>query len=148
MKRVAFLIALTLSLSVSYGQVTDAVKAQEVISIANSHDFGTIRHGRPVTYTFEFTNTGKEAFKIENVSASCGCTTPEWSKELVAPGASSSITVGYNAASEGKFEKSVTIFYNSGKTKTIYIKGEVGKPMPSVPVNTSVQLLKQTNNKD
>ena len=148
MKRVAFLIALTLSLSVSYGQVTDAANAPEVISIASSHDFWSIRHGRPVTYTFEFINTGKEALKIENVSASCGCTTPVWSKDLVAPGAKSSITVGYNAASEGPFEKSVTIFYNSGKTKTIYVKGEVGKPMPSVPVNTSVQLLKQTNNKD
>jgi hypothetical protein len=111
-----------------------------------SFDFGKIPQSRPVTHVFEFTNNGKEPLKVENVQASCGCTTPEWSKEAVAPGASASIKVGYNAAAEGPFSKTVTIFYNGNQTKTVVISGTVYKaPATSAPVNASISLLKQTN---
>jgi hypothetical protein len=111
-----------------------------------SHDFGKIPQSRPVTHTFEFTNNGKEALKLENVQASCGCTTPEWSKDPIEPGATSSIKVGYNAASEGPFSKTVTIFYNGNQMKTLVISGTVYKtPATSAPSNPSVSLLKQTN---
>lgn len=126
------------------GQVLAKAPA-DPIQMAESHDFGSIKKGRPVTYTFQFVNTGNEPLKLENVAASCGCTTPEWSPEPVAPGKSGSVKVGYNAAVEGVFEKSVTIVYNGGKTKTIYVKGKVEPPLPSVPENSSVQLLKQSN---
>lgn len=118
---------------------------QEPLQIKESHDFGNIRKGRPVNYVFSLQNTGTEALKLENVAASCGCTTPVWSPEPIAPGKSGSITVGYNAAVEGPFEKSITIVYNGGKTKTIYVKGKVEQAIPSVPLNSSVQLLKQSN---
>ncbi|RYF96326.1 MAG: DUF1573 domain-containing protein, partial [Chitinophagaceae bacterium] len=68
-----------------------------------THDFGKIPQSRPVTYNFEFKNNGKEPLILENVQASCGCTTPEWSKEPVEAGATSTIKVGYNAAAEGQF---------------------------------------------
>lgn len=111
-----------------------------------SHDFGKIPQSRPVTHVFEFTNNGKEALKLENVQASCGCTTPEWSKEPIEPGATSSIKVGYNAASEGPFSKTVTVFYNGNQMKTLVISGTVYKaPATSAPANASVSLLKQTN---
>ncbi len=126
------------------GQVLAKAPA-DPIKMAEFHDFGSIKKGRPVTYTFQFINTGNEPLKLENVAASCGCTTPEWSPEPVAPGKSGSVKVGYNAAVEGVFEKSVTIVYNGGKTKTIYVKGKVEQPLPSVPENSSVQLLKQSN---
>ncbi|WP_082038042.1 DUF1573 domain-containing protein [Flavihumibacter solisilvae] len=115
------------------------------LEISAAHDFGTIRHGRPVHYTFTLINRGTDSLRIEQVSASCGCTTPEWSKDPVPPRGTGAIKVGYNAAAEGIFEKTVTIVYNQGKSKTIVIKGQVGKPMSSAPVNSSVQLLKQTN---
>ena len=115
------------------------------LEISTVHDFGTIRHGRPVHYTFTLTNRGNDSLRIEQVAASCGCTTPQWSKEPVPPRGTGAITVGYNAAAEGFFEKTVTIVYNQSKSKTIVIKGQVGKPMSSAPVNSSVQLLNQTN---
>ena len=118
---------------------------KEPLQITETHNFGTIRRGRPVTHVFQFVNTGTEPIRLENVAASCGCTTPQWSPEPVAPGKSGSITVGYNAATEGEFEKSITLIYNGGKTKSIYVKGKVEPPVPSVPLNSSVQLLKQTN---
>lgn len=106
-------------------------------------DFGKIPQGKPVTHTFQFTNTGKTSFTLENVQASCGCTTPEWNKNPVAPGQTASIIVGYNAASEGVFSKPVTITYNGNLTKQINIRGEVWKtPTSSAPENAAVNSLK------
>ena len=109
-----------------------------------THDFGKIPQGRPAHHVFEIVNTGTSPLKLENVQASCGCTTPDWSKEAIAPGASSKITVGYNAYAEGSFEKTVTILYNQGQTRLLVIKGTVYKAPPSsAPENSSVKFLKQ-----
>ena len=124
-----------------------APAAVEILGLKeNGFDFGKIPQGRPVTHVFEFTNNGKEPLKLESVQASCGCTTPEWSKDPVEPGASANIKVGYNAAAEGPFTKTVTIAYNGNQVKTITISGTVYKaPATSAPVNASISLLKPTN---
>jgi hypothetical protein len=112
----------------------------------SSYSFGKIPQGRPVIHIFEIVNTGTKPLMLENVQASCGCTTPEWSREAISPGATASIKVGYNAYSEGHFNKTVTIFYNNGQTKALIISGEVYKvPATAAPENASVQFLKQTN---
>jgi hypothetical protein len=106
-------------------------------------DFGKIPQGKPVTHIFKFTNTSDQPFALENVQASCGCTTPEWNKDTVAAGATAVIKVGYNAANEGPFNKQVNITYNGNQTKQIIIKGEVWKtPETSAPVNTTLNTLK------
>ncbi len=111
------------------------------------HDFGKIPQGKPVYYFFEIANSGTTPLKLDNVQASCGCTTPEWNREAIAAGASDKIKVGYNAAAEGNFEKYITITYNGNQTKQIKIKGTVWKaPVGSAPTNASVQILKQQNN--
>jgi hypothetical protein len=108
---------------------------------SSEHDFGKIAQGKPVTYVFEVTNAGKTAFKIENVQASCGCTTPEWEKDkAIEPGTNSKINVGYNAAAEGPFNKTITVTYNGGQTKVLTIKGEVFKtPAASAPSNAATK---------
>jgi len=124
-----------------------AVKAVEVLGLKETgFDFGKIPQSRPVTHIFEFTNNGKERLKLENVQASCGYTTPEWSKDPVEPGATASIKVGYNAAVEGPFTKTVSIFFNGNQVKTITISGTVYKaPATSAPVNASISVLKPSN---
>ncbi|MDP4213960.1 MAG: DUF1573 domain-containing protein [Bacteroidota bacterium] len=126
---------------------TDQNPKEDILLLKeSSHQFGKIPQGRPVTHTFEIVNNGKEPLLLENVQASCGCTTPEWSREPIAPGATAPIKVGYNAYAEGHFNKTVTIFYNNGHTKALTIIGEVYKlPPTSAPENASVQFLKQTN---
>jgi hypothetical protein len=128
-------------------KATDQTSKEDVLLIKEtSHQFGKIPQGRPVTYVFDVVNTGKEPLLLENVQASCGCTTPEWGRAPIAPGATAPIKVGYNAYAEGHFNKTVTIFYNNGHTKTLTIIGEVYKlPVTSAPENASVQFLKQTN---
>lgn len=120
-------------------KLADALKIKET-----SHDFGQIPQGKPVYYFFEITNTGSMPLKLDNVQASCGCTTPEWNKEPIPAGGTDKIKVGYNAASEGNFDKYITITYNGNQTKQITIKGMVWKAPPgSAPANQSVQFLKQ-----
>ncbi len=110
------------------------------------HDFSRIPQGKPVYYDFEIVNTGKEPLKLNDVHASCGCTTPEWSPEPIAPGATAKIKVGYNAAAEGYFEKFITITYNTNQTEQLKIKGTVWKaPQGSAPANDSVEFLKKQN---
>jgi len=117
----------------------------EVLTMKESeYDFGKIPQGKPVIHVFEIANKSKDSLKITNVQASCGCTTPEWDRDkTVAPGGTTKITVGYNAASEGPFTKPVTISYNGTFTKVIFIKGEVWKTPPaSAPENKAVGDLK------
>ena len=113
---------------------------EELLLVKETFDFGKIPQGKPVTHNFEITNIGKTSYKLENVAASCGCTTPQWDKEkVINAGEKSSITVGFNAASEGPFTKPVTITYNGNQTKIITIKGEVWKtPAASAPGNAAL----------
>jgi len=126
-------------------QKTDQQTPADPLAVKEDlHDFGTIPQGKPVYYFFEIVNNGTVPLKLENVQASCGCTTPEWNKEPIAAGSADKIKVGYNAAVEGPFEKFITITYNGNQTKQIRINGAVWKaPAGSAPANSSVQFLKQ-----
>ena len=107
-----------------------------------SFDFGKIVQGKPVIHGFQITNITNAPLTIENVQASCGCTTPEWSKEPIAAGDASIIRVGYNAAAPGYFEKTITIQYE-GATSLLTIKGTVWKtPEQPAPFNKSIAFLK------
>lgn len=92
-----------------------------------THDFGKIPQGKPVTYEFKFTNTGDEPLIISNVESTCGCTVPKYTTTPVLKGKSGSITVTFNAASvQPSFSKAVTIKSNARTpNKLLYIKGEV-----------------------
>ena len=125
--------------TVTSAATDDVLKLKEL-----EHDFSTIPQGKPVYYSFEIKNTGKTELKLDNVQASCGCTTPEWSRDAIAAGGTAVIKVGYNAAAEGPFDKFITITYNTNQTKQIRIKGTVWKaPEGSAPANPSLDLLKK-----
>jgi hypothetical protein len=120
-------------------------KAQDVLEVkATTYDFGKIPQGKPAYHFFEVVNTGTTPIKLDNVTATCGCTTPEWNQDPIQPGASTRIKVGYNAAAEGFFEKYITLTYNGNTTKQLTIKGNVWKaPVGSAPANSPIQFLKQ-----
>ena len=120
-----------------------AVPEESLLLKENEFDFGKIPQGKPVTHIFEFTNTGNIPFALDNVQASCGCTTPEWNKdEIIQPGKTAIIKVGYNAAAPGPFNKTITVTYNGNQTKQLFIKGEVWNiPAESAPANTAIKSL-------
>jgi len=106
---------------------------------AETHDFGTLQEGDPAEAEFIFTNTGKKPLIIQNVQPGCGCTTPFWSKEPVAPGKTGVIKAAYGTKGRvGAFNKPITVTSNGGTT-VLYIKGTVEKaPEGSVPQNSSM----------
>lgn len=115
-----------------------AMGQQPVMTFTKTeHDFGKINEadGR-VTTVFEFKNEGMTPLVLSNVRASCGCTTPKWTREPVEPGQTGQITVTYNPNGRpGRFQKTITITSNATEaTKRLYIKGEV-IPKPAKPVD-------------
>jgi hypothetical protein len=147
MKKI-LLIAFSL-IAVITGKAQTETSPSEVLALKETaFDFGKIPQGKPVYHVFEIINKSDKPLKLDNVSASCGCTTPEWSREEIAPGGTSVIKVGYNAAAEGHFEKTITITHSTNQNKVLIIKGEVWKaPAGAAPTNTSISFLKHQINK-
>ncbi len=101
-------------------------------------DYGTIEHNSEPFREFKFTNVGKEPLIISNAVGSCGCTTPDWPKEPIKPGASAVIKVRYATDRVGAFEKTITLTSNADTpSKVIKIKGVV-KPDPTPAPTTTV----------
>ena len=91
--------------------VTDGLP--KIKFVEETHDFGNIKEGTQATFEFKFMNTGNAPLILESVQASCGCTTPEWSREPIAPGHSGKVIATYNSASRpGPFSKTITVKYN------------------------------------
>lgn len=102
-------------------------KADSMIAVnQQTHDFGKVKQGIPVTYEFQLTNKTKEAIVVENTWASCGCTTPEKIVEPIQPGKTVKLKVQYNAAAVGPINKDVYIkLAGADQPKTVHITGEV-----------------------
>jgi hypothetical protein len=95
---------------------------------ATSHNFGKIQEvDGPVSHVFEFTNTSRTPMLIEFISVSCGCTTPEYSREPILPGKSGRIKVTYDPTGRpGAFNSSVVVTSNERRDQvSLTIQGEV-----------------------
>jgi len=138
-----FAVGQTNTISTIKDDKTTTVAAETLSLTETEYNFGKIPQGKPVTHVFTFTNSGNTPLTINTILTSCGCTTPEYSRDAVPAGESANITVGYNAMAEGGFTKQITITYNGSQTKIINIKGEVWKtPNTSAPENAGINLLK------
>lgn len=108
--------------------LASAQKKAVISSDSIVHDFGTIvENAGKVSHTFTIKNTGDAPLVITRVIASCGCTTPEWTKEPIAPGKTGEIKVTYNPAGRlGAFNKTISIYSNGKEGSFIMnIKGKV-----------------------
>jgi hypothetical protein len=113
-------VALFVFVAVGYAQ-------KGVLKFATeTHDFGKVEQGKPVTHVFEFKNTGTDPVVISDAQASCGCTKPSWTREPIMPGKTGNVSATFNAAAAGPFNKSVTVTSNAEAGQTVlYLKGEV-----------------------
>ena len=126
MKKILFMCLATISL---FGFSSFQEKSAEFKFVDETHDFGKISQGKPVSFVFKFTNVGNEPLIISAVESTCGCTVPSIEPKQGTPimkGQSGAITITFNAAVAAPFTKFVKISSNS-KTplKMLYIKGEV-----------------------
>ncbi len=94
------------------------------------HNFGEFKESDGLKiYVFNFTNTGGQPLVLHRVNASCGCTTPSWTKRPIPPGGSGTIKVTFNPANRpGNFNKTITVSSNAeNSTAVLRITGKVLK---------------------
>jgi hypothetical protein len=95
-----------------------------------THDFGKIIQGEKVTYAFKFENTGTSNLIISDVSSSCGCTVPSFTKDPVKPGETGLLKVTFESENRKGFQnKTVTVVSNTQPNTTILkIKAKIVEP--------------------
>lgn len=125
MKQVIFIF---MAILLATGMVSAQEKKAVIAADVTTHDFGTIKEADgKASHTFIVKNTGDAPLVITRVIASCGCTTPEWTKEPIEPGKTGEIKITYDPKDRpGPFAKTISV-YSNGKTGSyiLTIKGNV-----------------------
>lgn len=122
MKKMCVLVGVVMAVAV-WAQQSKPLRFSE-----ETFDFGTImEEDGPVTHAFVLTNSSNRPVTILTVKPSCGCTTPEWTREPIMPGKTGIIKAQYDPKDRpGYFHKSLTITTDyDNQPITLYIKGQV-----------------------
>jgi hypothetical protein len=100
------------------------------------YDFGKVKAGDAIKYSYVFTNIGTETLYLTNVQPSCGCTAAgEWTRK-VEPGQTGKIPIQFNSANfNGLVLKTVSVTSNDREKplQTLQLKGAVWKPIDFIP---------------
>ena len=89
-----------------------------------THDFGTHPQYTKTEFEFNIKNDSTLALVISNISTSCGCTTPTYSKRPVKSGKIATVKVAYDASRIGIFSKTIYVYTNfSTEPIELNIKG-------------------------
>ena len=118
-------------MTATWAQQNAKILSEELI-----YNFGTIAEADGfATHTFTIKNTGNAPLVITRITASCGCTRPEWTKAPIAPGKTGEVKITYNPKGRpGPFYKTISIFSNGKNgSYSLAIKGNV-TPKPLQPI--------------
>lgn len=113
---------------VGIAAVVVAKAEPEVKFLTETHDFGAFdENDGTVSCDFPFVNVGDEPLVIVAARATCGCTTPHYTKDPVEPGDTGIVTVKYNPTGRpGRFGKKVYVDFNTDIPRhTLLVKGVV-----------------------
>lgn len=92
----------------------------------SSHNFGKVKHNQPVTVEFSFVNQSGKTVIIEDATAECGCTKPEFPPRPIATGKGGTIKVTYDSKTMGAFTKKITVkLVNDNTLIVLSVSGEV-----------------------
>ena len=123
---------LALGLAVMASFAVAEVEAQEATSLEaektegpsiqfdnTTYDYGQIEQGANGDCEFTFTNVGTEPLLLSDVRASCGCTTPLWTREPIMPGKTGAIKVHYDTNRLGGINKAITVTTNGNPERVV-----------------------------
>lgn len=86
------------------------------------HDFGTIKEGQKVSFTYKLKNTGEAPLIIQNAQPSCGCTAPDWTREPIPAGGTGFVKAEFDSKGKpGIQNKTITVTANTWP-KTVQLK--------------------------
>ena len=91
------------------------------------YQLGTVRGDSLVTFEIPITNPTSLPVRIDNVAASCGCTRPRLEKDIVAPGETIRMTIGFDPRDrKGEQHKEVYLYIRGEREpRVIVIEGVV-----------------------
>lgn len=122
---------LTLAQNVQTAEEVPAGPAPKFKFEEEEFDFGNIKEGDVVSHTFKFTNVGEGPLVIQNASASCGCTVPNWTKTPIPVGETGEVHVKFDSSNKpGVQNKTVTITANTIPEVTRLTIKSVVNPKP------------------
>jgi hypothetical protein len=127
MKNILAFLLMSISLS-ALAQQQNSTEGKANIKFEETvYDFGSFKEGTLATHEFIFTNTGTVPLVLTHVQPSCGCTSPEWSKEPIPAGGKGKIKAVYNSYGRpGSFQKYITVKSNAARGDVdLTIKGTV-----------------------
>ena len=85
-----------------------------------------ILRGEAAIVTARIHNTGNAPLAVHEIEVSCDCTTVEYKKRMVSPGAAFEMEITYNAEDRGFFDRIIYIYANTESSPiTIRLEGEV-----------------------
>ena len=95
--------------------------AQSIVATNQIIDCGQVLYQTPATFDFEVKNKSNKPVRITDVCTSCGCTDVAFPREAIAAGEKFTISITYDAATMGHFDKLVGI-YNEGDDKPLLLR--------------------------
>ena len=102
------------------------VDIAKVLKFTNdNYDMGKIPYGKPTEFTVIIQNISNNSITLDNVMVGYGCTTPKYTKDqIILPGATTTVILGFNGSALGNFSKSATLFFSGNLNKTVLFHGE------------------------
>ena len=90
-------------------------------------DFKRVSEGEEVKHSYVFTNTGKGELQIKTAQASCGCTSPNWTKDPIPPGGKGFVDAKFNSSDRGSVEgmpneKMITVTFENSTQEQVVLK--------------------------
>lgn len=87
-----------------------------------THDFGVVKAGEIVAYSFAFTNIGEHNLIIKSAESDCGCIAVQVAENVIKPGDEGIIEVEFNSSGLfGKELKTIDLNWNCKEPKQIVI---------------------------
>jgi uncharacterized protein (DUF58 family) len=133
MKTVFYTLLFTISLLVSCSGRTgnnssqnadsSADTAKAVIAFAEyEHDFGKVKEGRKVRYTFTFENKGAGSLVIQSATTTCGCTVPRYDRRPIAPGKGGKLEVEFDTSGRNGMQTKVITVTSNATVPVVLLK--------------------------
>ena len=133
MRKLTFLYMLVLGV-VAYAQPR-FVADSEIVKT------GEVLFQKPHTVVFGFTNKGDKPLHIKKVEPSCGCTKDTYTRGNIAPGERGEITLLYDAAMLGTFNKYIEVYTNASKEpEFLAFQGRVVRELSDYAIGFPIDL--------
>ena len=151
MKRNSYLLLVFFLLSFSVKNFAQekngAVNSSRIGFEKTVHDFGNIKEENgKVSYEFKFTNTTGSPITISTVHASCGCTTPSWTRSAIEPGMSGYVKALYDPLNRpNAFTKTLSVSYSIGNSAAVEILTIKGTVLPKIKTASDLFPVKNGN---